>query len=224
MASIRIPERYQNGLVAILALDDDALEKLISVLQNAPLKMFPPSLSQSIAPNLEDIPVGVLNDIVETLLSLYFTKQHHETPPDSMSEDVTNAVQESDLKEFRLSTEDREVFKNRLIRLLSIERLETLSKGLVVLRTSENVFHDARIITEIRPIFGSNPEIAPTAAVILHMLNVTYHREGEMKEFYMALDPDDLDMLRDVIDRAELKAESLRSLLDTAKIAYLDTE
>jgi hypothetical protein len=224
MASIKIPERYQNGLVAILALDDDALEKLISVLQNAPLKMFPPSLSQSIAPNLEDIPTGVLNDIVETLLSLYFTKQHHETPPDSMAEDITNAVQESDLKEFRLPTEDREVFKNRLIRLLSIERLETLSKGLVVLRTSENVFHDARIITEIRPIFGSDPEIAPTAAVILHMLNVTYHREGEMKEFYMALDPDDLDMLRDVIDRAELKAESLRSLLDTAKIAYLDTE
>jgi hypothetical protein len=224
MVSIRIPEKYRKGLAAILSLTDDTLEKLITALKNAPLKLFPPSLSETISDSLPDISIDALNDIVETLQSLYYTKQHHDTSPDVMAEDVCDAMEMSGVESPQSALDDRANVKSRLTRLLNIESLNTLAKGLIVLRTNENIFQDARIVTEMRPIFGSDPEAPPTAAVILHMLNITYQHQGEAKEFYIALDLDDLDILQEAIDRADLKAESLKSLLHTANIACIDME
>ncbi len=101
---------------------------------------------------------------------------------------------------------------------------EILAKALGILRNNQNVFHEARIISEIRPVFGSNVEEPPPAAVLLHMLNITCHGTDGHKEFFIALDTDDIEVLRDVIDRAETKAESLKVMLNKAGTTYLETE
>jgi len=218
MAPIKIPERYESGLLDILSLSDEVTEKLISVLQDAPPKILPSAVSEGVFSKLESIPIDDLTRIIETLLSLYYTKNHHDKEPDEMAEDVCKAVDENTVEDFDSFLKQRDKFKARLTNLLSIQSLDIASKGFTILKSNENGFHDSRIITEIRPIFGSDPEIAPTAAVILHMLNITYHREGEMKELYFALDTDDLDILREAIDRADLKAKSLKALLDKTNI------
>lgn len=222
MASIKIPERYESGLAIILFLSDESTAELISVLQSAPPKIFPMSLSEEIAPKVQSISISDLHIVIETLQSLYYTKLHQDISPSDMSEDVWEAMEKT--KKYKLSDQEWEQFKGRLVNLLSIESLNVLAKALAILRNNERVFHDARIITEIRPIFGSTVEASPTAAVILHMLNITYHREGRIKEFHIALDTDDLEALREAIDRAETKANTLRSMLDEAHIDYLDTE
>lgn len=224
MTRIKIPDRYLSGLETIISLTDEKVGELLSALQDAPPKILPPILSQSIAPKVQSIPINDLTSIIDTLLSLYYTKLHHDSSPEEMAEDIFMAADESYIGELESFTSGREQLKTRLTKLLSVPSLDILSKALVVLRSNEKVFHDARIITDIRPVFGLDPEQLPAAAVILHMLNITYHHEGDIKELYIACDTDDLESLREVINRADLKAESLKSLLATANITNVTVD
>jgi hypothetical protein len=225
MAEITIPEPYESGLAIIVGLSDDSVRELVSTLQITPTKLFPYTLAHEIAHKVQSIPVEDLSEVIETLQSLYLTRVLHEVPADEMADDIAEAATENGLSErLRLSGLDREKFKQRLTTLLSIESLEILAKALGILRNNQNVFHEARIITEIRPVFGTNVEALPPAAVILHMLNITCHGTDGHKEFFIALDTDDIDVLRDVVDRAETKAESLKAMLNKAGTTYLETE
>ena len=57
---------------------------------------------------------------------------------------------------------------------------------------------------------------------MVHMLNLSYHHEGELKELYIAMDTLDVEVLREVLDRADLKRQSLKSLLKKLGVTYLD--
>jgi hypothetical protein len=222
MAEITIPKPYESGLATIVALSDDSIGELISALQNIPTKLFPYSLAHEIAHRVQSIPISDLSEIVETLQSLYLSNLHHDFPPTQMAKDISEALQAASPD--KLSDQDRKQIKERFTKLLSIESLEIAAKALGILRNNQNVFHDARIITEIRPIFGSKVDEPPPAAVILHMLNIGCHGTDGHKEFFIAFDTDDIAVLRDVIDRADAKAESLKVTLSKAGIAYLETE
>jgi hypothetical protein len=75
-----------------------------------------------------------------------------------------------------------------------------------------------------RPVFGSDPAVRPVGAVLTHTLKIRYH-EGDLRdhrEFYVVLDSNDLDELRDIIQRAQTKDKSLRELLKSAQLPTLD--
>lgn len=226
MAEITIPEPYESGLAIILALSDDSVDELVSALEDIPSKLFPYTLGQEIAPNVQSVPPDALSEVVETLQSLYLSNLHHEMPASVMADDISQAVSRQALSEQGqlLSDQDRKKLRDRLVKLLSIKSLEIVAKALGILRNNQNVFHEARIITEIRPVFGPNVDEPPPAAVILHMLNLTCHGTDGHKEFFVALDTDDIAVLREVIDRAEAKAESLKAMMVKAGITYLETE
>lgn len=50
--------------------------------------------------------------------------------------------------------------------------------------------------------------------VVVHLLKLGYHSAAERhQEFFVSLDSDDLQTLRNLIDRAEAKAKSLKTSL-----------
>jgi len=52
-------------------------------------------------------------------------------------------------------------------------------------------------------------------------LKLDYHKQGSRKdheEFYIALDAEDLDTLRRIIDRAEVKAKTLASSINNVHV------
>ena len=75
-------------------------------------------------------------------------------------------------------------------------------------------------MSDIRPVFAGSP--GDTAgALIIHNLNISYHNGSRHKEFYVALDSDELDELKQVIERAQKKAVSLKLLLKKSSTPYL---
>jgi hypothetical protein len=220
MAEITIPEPYEAGLKIILSLTDESVHELVSALLRIPAKVFPYSLANEITPNARSIPIDDLSKVIETLQSLYFSNLDYEAPPDLMAEDISLVAAKNEA----LSKEDQEKLRDRLAELLDIESLRIVTKALRILRNNQNVFHEARIITEIRPVFGSDIEEPPPAAVILHMLNITCHGIDGHKEFFIAMDTDDIEVLREVINRADAKTISLKAMLAKAGTIYLETE
>lgn len=62
--------------------------------------------------------------------------------------------------------------------------------------------------------------------LIVHMLKLGYHdsNESRHKEFHLALDSKDLAELKEIIIRAETKAKTLKSQLESAGVKPIETE
>lgn len=224
MPLVKVPEEHYQGLALIVALNDQTAGEFITALEQASPKLYPSDIVVEIGPKIPSIKPDDLETIVDTLHTLYLTKLHHELSPESLAEDVCEALAEDEEQDTGFTSENREVFKERLTRLLNIESLTVLAKAFSVFRNQENMYCTARIVTDIRAVFGSNPEAPPPAAVLIHMVNLSYHHEGKLRDFYLALDADNVQELREVLDRADIKAKSLRSLLRGSKVVSLDAE
>ncbi len=58
--------------------------------------------------------------------------------------------------------------------------------------------------------------------MIIHMLQIGFHTGGEHREYYFALDADDIRKLKGVIERAEKKTTALQAILKKAEVNYLE--
>jgi hypothetical protein len=110
--------------------------------------------------------------------------------------------------------------KERIHKILAIESLASLSKARAVLTDNQCDFYDAKVLTDIRYAFRPDANAEPYGAVIVHLLKLGYHEEGDHKSFSLALDDTDLKRLREVIDRAEIKAKRLRRDLQITQVHY----
>src|SRR5205823_3862844 len=93
-----------------------------------------------------------------------------------------------------------QVFSERLGSLLDVRgSLEVLLKAGPLRFERQHVLEDARILTDIRPIFDDEIEARPVAALITHELRLSYMQAEEHKEFLVALSSTQLDKLRQAI-------------------------
>lgn len=224
MAKLDLPDEYKSGLATLVALSDQSSAALLTALNEAPPVMSSFELSSFLSSKVGSIPSEGMEEITKMLLSLYLSQQHHPDLADELVEDVCREMNNSGVEELKLLPEYRDRFKNLLTALLKAEALVYPSKALGVLRDNERMFCNARILTDIRPVFGSSVRVAPKAAVVVHMLDIIYHQGDDVKEFYVGLDPDDLETLREVLDRADLKAKTLRSVFEAARLKDLTSE
>ena len=222
MANLRIPKEDEKSLKKLVALDDNSVEELVSALSEVSPVLFSAELSSRVASTLDAIPRSDVDDIVGFLPPLSILRERRGISTAEIAEDVAQAMDRSDDEELRLSGKDRERFKERLIELLDVESVNIGAKALELMFQNERSYLGARVVTEVRPIFGTDPEDPPTGALIIHMLKITYREQDEDKDIFIALDTVDVGALRTVLDRADLKAGSLRSYLEETRVTYVD--
>lgn len=90
-----------------------------------------------------------------------------------------------------------------------------VSKAANIVFQNDRVYHGARILTDLRPVFGDSPNSAPTTFVVQHTLKLDYSRDRNTKEIFFTMDTEDLENLRKVIDRAVEKDQTLRELVQS---------
>ena len=101
--------------------------------------------------------------------------------------------------------------------------LKLNTKIISVITDHDKLFLSAKIMTDARPVFddeGSKVE----AIAIIHMLRIHFERNSKHEDFFAALDVGDLRQLKNVIERAEKKAEVLKTTFSSTSIPYLDIE
>lgn len=138
-----------------------------------------------------------------------------DVPLETFVTDVSEAVEGFD------AAVRSEKSKDRLRRILSVDSLASSSKALTLLTDQERTLHGVKILTDVRHAFQADPQKEPYGAVIVNVLKLTYHENDQHKDFYVALDGDDLASLRTALDRAEAKIKTLRREFETAGIVYL---
>jgi hypothetical protein len=204
----------------LMKLSEDSFNQLISALEGIGPTLFPHELSDQVISKLKGISSEDVSEIIATIMSLSSHRVHDDATPEELAEQVAQAASEDSIA--ITSDKERDSFKKKLIKFFELSTLYVSSKALGILQSNENLFCTARILTDVRPVFGSDAKVAPVAAVVVHMLDLSYHKDGELKHLYIAMDSLDIDILKETLDRAETKAKTLKPLIKKAGVAFLD--
>ena len=78
------------------------------------------------------------------------------------------------------------------------------------------LFRDAEITTDTRPVFNSEASNI-VQFIITHEIEIKYDEDGDTSKMYLALDNADLIQLKNLCDRAILKARVLKETLDKVR-------
>jgi len=218
MAALSIPEQYQSGLAKIATLPNARIDELISSLKN----VNPSSRSADfVSSAIEKVPDLASNEdlksAVVTLYSLYMLRAVVRLPISRFVPDLLAAAKDSGSPTLRSAADDPD-FKSKLQRLMTIDSLELSAKAFSLEREHEHLFHDAQIFTDLRPVFNKDVSAEPIGMVLAYTMKLIFHDGTRHKEFYLALDEDDIARLKKVVERAETKADTLRRLLETKQI------
>jgi hypothetical protein len=195
------------------------LDTLIKALRAASPAADTDEIAKRIAEQVPSMAAAELEAVLDTLYGLYSIRELSGVDQETFLKDFVEGFQ----KQPDLAVDGKEVpkLRSKFEKLLNIETFNLLSKAKRLQRDGERLYCDTKIISDIRPVFGAKATVRPIGAVVTHTLKLAYHQMGEHREFHVVLDGIDLGLLAEVIHRALLKDETLRSLLKEMRLPDL---
>lgn len=227
MPQITIPKAAYPAIQHLIHFSNADFEVFLDALSKAE-----PSLDQGdfwthVAKHADRIDHAVIESVLHEIFDMH--KARLNASKDGFSiEDFSGAVAEAassaKSKEFPFEKGDGKILKERLMRIFEGRKgLNVTVKAMGVMADQDHVFLEARILTDIRPVFNSKGD-SVEAAVIVHNLRIHYGQDSDHRDFYVALDTSDIQLLREALDRADMKAKCLQGVLKTSGVTYLDAE
>lgn len=214
MPLLRIPPPYQPGLQALADMGDETAAGLIEALRGETRLLTTDRLAEHVSDHVPELS-GSADDIIEALLSLITLLPEEGNGAEQLATDVAYS------RDLEIEDAPRATFSSRLQDMLEIESLAVAARASDVVTEYSRVFHDARILNDLRPVFGADPGQGPKAATLIATLKIDYHPpRGSLDSEFYALEHADLLRLRDVVDRAIAKHASLRQVTDKLNLPY----
>jgi hypothetical protein len=118
-----------------------------------------------------------------------------------------------------LSEAERGQLATRIETLIRLPAVRLTAKAADIRTEFEHVFAEARILTDIRPVFADGEVHTPAAGVVVDTLKIDYYGpDGNRRSFYVALDEEDLNTIKDQAARALDKSKGTRKVLESASL------
>jgi hypothetical protein len=213
VSELKIPKEYEQGIVFIRSLSDSDVNRILDVFRDESLTLDPATIASLVRPILAQRSENEVENFVEALCSLYFLRAHAEVDIGKFIDDLIEAVSESENKQVQTTDPEelahlRSTFKS----LLTVQALSTQTKAQELQRDFANIFWDAKVITDIRPIWDGDVRRPPVGTVVTNTLKLEYHHAGGHGELYVYIDKEDIDTLLSALKRAKNKTATIESL------------
>lgn len=213
MSALTVPEEHAGGIARIKNLAPEEVDAVVHALERATAGTER-ELFSLLRPVLDSLKPKELRELIEVLRSLYGARTGMDIPADQFAAELIAAVRqrEDDLRVTDPSELER--LENTFERILSVHPLSMMAKARDLLYEHENTFCDARVVTDMRPVFDADIKLPPTEVVITHTLKIEYHHAGQHTEIHISVDKDDIDTLIAVLFRAQEKSATLAAVLN----------
>lgn len=139
---------------------------------------------------------------------------------DLTPEDAGKKIAESDTLE--LDDQARSALADRLSSLFQSPVLGLLAHAASLLAEDEYSYCTSRILSDLRPMFGADEDVAPSSALIRHTLKFEVHIDGRLESVVISVGDRALKELAAGVERAQKKAESLRDLAHSAGLRLIE--
>jgi hypothetical protein len=162
---------------------------------------------------------------MRALVSLAVTSYESQGDSSTFADDVVVAMSQLEEGGAAIPKEEADRLKLRVLKLMECPGLRGTAKVIRLRTDFPNTLCSTKILTDLRPVFGADVGQVPSGAVITHTLKIKYHRgdSGRLRQFYVALDANDLESLTQVLMRARGKASTLQTLLQRTGVADCST-
>lgn len=222
---VTIPRVHRAALAQLLTLPESTSTALVTALQTASPSLLLGTVARRLAATLA-IPVDDMSKILFMLASMYLTSRSASHTQEDFPAEIIASARE--LSEFKSGDIEWTHAQKLLSDLLACDRsLGITAKALGVTSDYEKTFSRARILTDMRPIFGEKVEDPPAAAMIVHTLRITYHTpqtNDTPSAFYISLDAKDLMELQKQITRALAKEQTIAKTLSSINLPVLSSQ
>jgi hypothetical protein len=211
---LSIPRQHRAPLKRLYELTADDPRPLIELLESLPEFTPTPELRSRIEELWPRLTPREARDVVLALVSLAAQRDRWQ------ADELGRRVSES--PDLSIPDNGRERFGALISQLVEIKVLATTAKALAVMMRQEHVYRDARIMTDVRPIFGDDPAIRPSGAVILHTLSLEHYTSGRRETLNVSMEAGDLRALKSAVDRATRKAKSLTDVVESSGLSLFE--
>lgn len=217
MAKLQIPKQFLDGFREIYKIEESGFRSLIESLKSIPVGLGPNTFIKTLMSTLDYLWVS---QVARTIFSLGNLLETQDFTIDDLSRELTNAYEEG--SQLDLPEEQKAHYTARNKELLeNLGSLKLSFKAINLLTENNQNFVDSHIISDIRLVFQDDIDNQNRSAVILHQLKLEYRKDGEQRQFYIALDNSDLKKLKKQIDRA-LEKEELMKQDYSDSISFID--
>lgn len=212
--AIKIPDSEKQAVRRILALGDEELNWFFEKLDQ-----FTPALRvDDLLAQIEGegpIDIKSMGTFLKAAANIHFAQLKLGYTPEEFAKQLLEAVKVEHIVD-EPPDGNWSGIETILSRLISAKGLQVMASAMDVASEHENTFCSARILTDLRPVFGQEVSEPPVASVLGHTLLISYHDDtGKIREFHFALDAEDLGKIEEVIGRALIKEKSLRAWIAT---------
>jgi hypothetical protein len=218
---LRIPKDYHEGLAHLVAVGEETFNQLLAALREVPPTFTYLATTKALELRVPAASPAELASMTEALFATYSAMVSADVPPTAFVADLIEAIR---TQVAGIEPQSLANAKDRLRSLYTIDSLTTTAKAKVIISDHEHSLCTSRLFTDIRPIFRDIAEEGPKALMLVHTLKLAYHEGGELKEFFVAMDGDDLEALYRVTERAREKAKALKEFITRTDVPYLGVE
>lgn len=205
--ALRIPKEHAAALTSLVRMGQGEFVALKELLDQEKPTAEPSKVAERIEKRFKLSEVPNSGELVQAVVQLVRTKRRFRDNENRLLNSLLGAMDE-------LTDEEKAVARERITLLIASDGpLYRSIKAHEVLSSHQRTYSDARVLTDIRPVFTDDLEATVRHAVTVHTLKLTYIEDGEEKTFYVALDTADLLEIRTVLDRAEQKDRSVAASL-----------
>ena len=223
MAELQVPPGQERALVRFLSLDQTLCERLLDALSSAKPRLLVANLATDLSSKV-GMDEEELHDVLEMLTSLYVSLDRFEGSVEEFAGMVVETLRKMNRDDLTPTAGDWVAFQGYLARILSLhDSLGVTSKANEIMFENERVYCDARIVSDLRPVFRFHLEGGPAGAVVVHSMRLTYHEGRRLREFYIAMDKDDVEQLKKLLNRAEKKHEMIKALAARSGVNVIES-
>ncbi|MBD2133420.1 hypothetical protein H6F47_13520 [Sphaerospermopsis sp. FACHB-1094] len=219
MKNLRIPQQYQSGINLIIKIDEILFDKLLNVITEVHPFVNIDSLVLEISPKIEEIDIDALEDIIRAIRSIYSLRIQENLKNSEIIAGLSNSLSRDDT----FLPEELARFEQRINKILAVDgSISISSKAIGLLQEYDSIFLSSRIVTDIRPVFKTETKEGVAGALVVHTLRIAYQDASGAKEFYVALDSNDVKKLQEQLSQSLIEADIVQSMLNKAGVTYLD--
>jgi hypothetical protein len=222
--ALRIPEQHHSTIRRLDELDRPSVDAIVAAIETCKPTFLMGAFVKALSKR-----AGLTRDeaeaYIEVLVAFYVARDSVGLAIGSFLDQLVYAAKTQITDGDEGSPRSWEGLRRNLRRLLALDKpLGVSAKALGVMTDHANIFRNARIISDLRPVFGSDPVRTPVAATIVHTLKIQFNEKGGGRAFFVALDTNDLKRLRSVVERALIKDRALRRFITTSELSFLDAQ
>lgn len=214
-----IPKRYVEGFKKIALSEPKAFAALEEGISLSSLVSSIPKLIENIVKLNNNLNLDEIRDIFLSVGSLV-PFLDNETSVDKLVTELSTIAVETSL----IDKEQKKEFAKKIASLLNYPQIYYAAKASDVSTEYANVFIQAKIVTDLRPVFSIDVKEFPKAGMILHNLHIHYVSdiEGDHKDIFIALDSKDIKVLKELLMRAEDKEKTFKEIFAKTGIENLN--